>query len=56
MSIDSWIRLEAMMNVSTRTGHSSFYIEKGKNVLVKTGDQLGESILSCIEHAIKWDG
>jgi len=39
--LDSWLRLESMIKVVKRTGHSSFYIEKGKTVLAKTPEQLG---------------
>ncbi|KAF9504316.1 hypothetical protein BS47DRAFT_1374403 [Hydnum rufescens UP504] len=39
--MDSWHRLEGIMRVTQRTGHSSFYIEKGKNILAKSPEQLG---------------
>jgi len=41
ISPDSWARLTAMMNVVRRTGHSSFYIEKGRSVLGRSAEELG---------------
>ncbi|KAF8322002.1 uncharacterized protein EI90DRAFT_3078460 [Cantharellus anzutake] len=41
ISPDSWARLNAMMNVVKRTGHSSFYIEKGRSVLGRSAEELG---------------
>jgi uncharacterized protein (UPF0303 family) len=41
ISADSWARLEAMMNVVKRTGHSSYYVEKGIAAISKTNEQLG---------------
>ena len=40
-SLDSWARLEAIMKVASRTGHSSFYVEKGRQVLGKSANELG---------------
>jgi hypothetical protein len=41
-SPDSWARLEAIMKVASRTGHSSFYVEKGRQVLGKSANELGK--------------
>lgn len=41
VSLDSWSCLEGMISVVTRTGHSSFYVEKGMSVMGKTPKQLG---------------
>ncbi|KAE9405968.1 hypothetical protein BT96DRAFT_293850 [Gymnopus androsaceus JB14] len=41
VSLDSWTCLEGMVNVVRRTGHSSFYVEKGMSALGKTPKQLG---------------
>ncbi|KAF8305198.1 hypothetical protein DL93DRAFT_2089693 [Clavulina sp. PMI_390] len=40
-SPDSWARLDAIMRVAWRTGHSSFYVEKGRQVLGKSASELG---------------
>ncbi len=41
MSLDSWACLEGMINVVRRTGHSSFYVEKGMSAMGKTPTQMG---------------
>lgn len=41
VSLDSWACLEGMINVVRRTGHSSFYVEKGMNAMGKTPKQMG---------------
>ncbi|THV05434.1 hypothetical protein K435DRAFT_745156 [Dendrothele bispora CBS 962.96] len=41
VGLDSWSCLEAMINAVKRTGHSSFYVEKGANALGKTPKQMG---------------
>ncbi|KDQ14619.1 hypothetical protein BOTBODRAFT_109777 [Botryobasidium botryosum FD-172 SS1] len=41
VSLDSWMRLEGMIKVVRRTGHSTYYVEKGIAAIAKTADQLG---------------
>ncbi len=41
VSLDSWASLEGMISVVRRTGHSSFYVEKGMGAMGKTPKQLG---------------
>ncbi|PFH52606.1 hypothetical protein AMATHDRAFT_2005 [Amanita thiersii Skay4041] len=41
VSMDSWACLEGMMNVVRRTGHSTYYVEKGMSALGKTAKQMG---------------
>ena len=41
VSLDSWSRLEGMINVVRRTGHSSFYVEKGLGAMGKTPTEVG---------------
>ncbi|KAI0722991.1 hypothetical protein C8Q76DRAFT_691576 [Earliella scabrosa] len=41
VSLDSWACLEGMISVVRRTGHSSYYVEKGMNAMGKTPKQLG---------------
>lgn len=41
VSLDSWACLEGMINVVRRTGHSSFYVEKGMSAMGKTPKQMG---------------
>ncbi|TFK29230.1 hypothetical protein FA15DRAFT_700176 [Coprinopsis marcescibilis] len=41
VSLDSWTCLEGMISVVKRTGHSSFYVQKGMNAMGKTANQLG---------------
>lgn len=41
VSLDSWSCLEGMVSVVKRTGHSSFYVEKGMSAMGKTPKQLG---------------
>ncbi|KAK7695566.1 hypothetical protein QCA50_000202 [Cerrena zonata] len=41
VSLDSWTCLEGMIAVVRRTGHSSFYVEKGMGAMGKTPKQLG---------------
>ena len=35
VSLDSWSVLEGMVNVVKRTGHSSYYVEKGMSAMAK---------------------
>jgi len=41
VSLDSWVCLEGMINVVKRTGHSSYYVEKGMGAMGKTPKQMG---------------
>jgi len=41
VSLDSWACLDGMINVVRRTGHSSFYVEKGMSAMGKTPKQMG---------------
>ncbi|EGO01589.1 hypothetical protein SERLA73DRAFT_48715 [Serpula lacrymans var. lacrymans S7.3] len=41
VSLDSWACLEGMINVVRRTGHSSYYVEKGMNAMGKSPKQMG---------------
>jgi uncharacterized protein (UPF0303 family) len=41
VSLDSWACLEGMNSVVRRTGHSSFYVEKGMGAMGKTPKQMG---------------
>ncbi|GBE79365.1 hypothetical protein BKA93DRAFT_820543 [Sparassis latifolia] len=41
VSLDSWACLEGMIAVVRRTGHSSYYVEKGMGAVGKTPTQLG---------------
>ncbi|KAJ6627520.1 hypothetical protein B0H10DRAFT_391763 [Mycena sp. CBHHK59/15] len=41
ISLDSWSVVEGMINVVKRTGHSSFYVEKGMAAMGKTPKQMG---------------
>ncbi|KAG9080242.1 hypothetical protein FRC06_006898, partial [Ceratobasidium sp. 370] len=41
VSLDSWIRLNSIMNVVKRTGHSSYYVSMGMKAVGKTQEQLG---------------
>lgn len=41
VSLDAWACLEGMCAVVRRTGHSSYYVEKGMTALGKTPKQLG---------------
>jgi uncharacterized protein (UPF0303 family) len=41
VSLDSWASLDGMIAVVRRTGHSSFYVEKGMGAMGKTPQQLG---------------
>ncbi|KAG8847032.1 hypothetical protein FRB96_001682 [Tulasnella sp. 330] len=41
VSLDAWWVMEGMIKVVRRTGHSSFYIEKGSNAIGKPPEQLG---------------
>ncbi|KAH7916816.1 hypothetical protein BJ138DRAFT_1096943 [Hygrophoropsis aurantiaca] len=41
VSLDSWTCVESMINVVKRTGHSSYYVEKGMVMGGKTAKQLG---------------
>jgi uncharacterized protein (UPF0303 family) len=43
VSLDSWTALDGMIAVVRRTGHSSFYVEKGMGAMGKTPKQLGLS-------------
>ncbi|KAG8945419.1 hypothetical protein FRC04_000794 [Tulasnella sp. 424] len=41
VSLDSWWHIEGMIKVVRRTGHSTFYIEKGAAAIGKPPEQLG---------------
>ncbi|KAI0254208.1 hypothetical protein BJV78DRAFT_59876 [Lactifluus subvellereus] len=41
VSLDSWTSLDGMIAVVRRTGHSSFYVEKGMGAMGKSPKQLG---------------
>ncbi|KAJ3904882.1 hypothetical protein F5879DRAFT_31664 [Lentinula edodes] len=41
VSLDSWTCLEGMISAVRRTGHSSYYVEKGMSAMGKTPKQLG---------------
>jgi len=41
VSLDSWACVEGMINVVKRTGHSSYYVEKGMEAMGRTPKQLG---------------
>ncbi|KAL0949126.1 hypothetical protein HGRIS_009210 [Hohenbuehelia grisea] len=41
VSLDSWACVEGMINCVRRTGHSSYYVEKGMSAMGKTPKQLG---------------
>lgn len=41
VSLDSWACVEGMINCVKRTGHSSYYVEKGMGAMGKTPKQLG---------------
>ena len=41
VSLDSWACLDGMVNVVKRTGHSSYYVEKGMSAMGKTPQQMG---------------
>ena len=41
VSLDSWACLEGMISVVRRTGHSSYYVEKGMSAMGKTAKQMG---------------
>ncbi|KAG8915338.1 hypothetical protein FRC00_005514 [Tulasnella sp. 408] len=41
VSLDSWWHIEGMIKVVRRTGHSTFYIEKGAAAIGKPAEQLG---------------
>ncbi|KAJ7047677.1 hypothetical protein C8F04DRAFT_17369 [Mycena alexandri] len=41
ISLDSWSAVEGMVNVVKRTGHSSYYVEKGMAAMGKTPKQMG---------------
>ncbi|KAJ7873287.1 hypothetical protein B0H14DRAFT_2720063 [Mycena olivaceomarginata] len=41
ISLDSWNAVEGMINVVKRTGHSSYYVEKGMAAMGKTPKQMG---------------
>ena len=41
VSMDSWSCIEGMVNVVRRTGHSSYYVEKGMSAMGKTPKQMG---------------
>lgn len=41
VSLDSWACIEGMVNCVRRTGHSSYYVEKGVSAMGKTPKQLG---------------
>ncbi|KAG8931747.1 hypothetical protein FRC03_011755 [Tulasnella sp. 419] len=41
VSLDSWWRIEAMIKVVRRTGHSTLYIERGIQAVGKSPEELG---------------
>jgi len=41
VSLDSWACVEGMINVVRRTGHSSYYVEKGIGAMGKTPKDMG---------------
>jgi len=41
VSLDSWWHIEGMIKVVRRTGHSTFYIERGSSAIGKPPDMLG---------------
>ncbi|KZW03843.1 hypothetical protein EXIGLDRAFT_715890 [Exidia glandulosa HHB12029] len=41
VSMDAWLSIEGMIRVVKRTGHSSFYVERGMNAIGKTQKQMG---------------
>ncbi|KAI5124794.1 hypothetical protein M0805_005428 [Coniferiporia weirii] len=41
VSLDAWASLEGMINVVRRTGHSSYYVEKGICAMGKTPKDIG---------------
>ncbi|KIL68229.1 hypothetical protein M378DRAFT_196694 [Amanita muscaria Koide BX008] len=41
VSLDSWSCLEGMISVVRRTGHSSYYVEKGMSAMCKSAKQAG---------------
>lgn len=41
VSLDSWACVEGMINVVRRTGHSSFYVEKGIGAMGTTPKDMG---------------
>ena len=41
VSLDSWACLEGIISIVKRTGHSSFYVEKGMSAMGKTPQQMG---------------
>lgn len=41
VSLDSWTCIEGMIAVVRRTGHSSYYVEKGMGAMGKTPKQIG---------------
>jgi len=41
VSLDSWTVLEGMIAVVKRTGHSSYYVEKGMGAMGKSPSQMG---------------
>ncbi|KZT27044.1 hypothetical protein NEOLEDRAFT_1155390 [Neolentinus lepideus HHB14362 ss-1] len=45
VSLESWTCLEGMINVAKRTGHSSYYVEKGMGAMGKT-NQTGQTSLN----------
>ena len=53
VSLDSWWRVEGMIKVVRRTGHSTFYVERGLAAIGRNGDQLG---LSFPEYRIDGGG
>lgn len=41
VSLDSWACMESMIHTVRRTGHSSFYVDKGMSAMGKTSQQIG---------------
>ncbi|KAG5340467.1 hypothetical protein C0989_001483 [Termitomyces sp. Mn162] len=48
VSLDSWSCIEGMVSVVRRTGHSSFYVEKGMSAMGKTPKQMGIQGELCV--------
>lgn len=41
VSLDAWLAIEGMLKVVKRTGHSSFYVERGMAAIGKTQETMG---------------
>lgn len=56
VSLDSWQVLEGMVAVVRRTGHSSFYVEKGMGAMGKTPKQMGVGSEFRVHGGGEWFG